>query len=269
MAGRTAAEQSRPATLTPQQIRPAIALLEKRIAELGRLDLFSIYGNDADNTVRSLEQKVDDSLFRVFGPGTIEYNRYIIKDWLCWQSVIYSPDTTFGKRLPAIRVKVGSVLSSLRSCVELLAERLGDGAVDGMPGAIRAYDGLELHPEIARVASQLFKDGHFANAVEAAVKRLNGLVRMRSELEQDGSTLMERAFNPTNSVLTFNALADQSDKDEQRGFMMLFSGAVAGLRNPRAHGFVQDDPERALEFIAFVSLLAKLLDEATERRSPQ
>jgi len=46
--------------------------------------------------------------------------------------------------------------------------------------------------------------------------------------------------------------------------MMLFSGAVAGLRNPRAHTFMQDDPERALEFIAFVSLLAKLLDGATK-----
>jgi len=44
--------------------------------------------------------------------------------------------------------------------------------------------------------------------------------------------------------------------------MMLFSGAVSGLRNPRAHSFIDDDPERALEFIAFVSLLAKLLDKA-------
>jgi hypothetical protein len=45
--------------------------------------------------------------------------------------------------------------------------------------------------------------------------------------------------------------------------MQMFSGAVSGLRNPRAHGFINDDPERALEFIAFVSLLAKILDGAT------
>jgi hypothetical protein len=44
--------------------------------------------------------------------------------------------------------------------------------------------------------------------------------------------------------------------------MMMFSGAVAGLRNPRAHRLINDDPERALEFVAFVSLLAKLLDGA-------
>jgi uncharacterized protein (TIGR02391 family) len=74
---------------------------------------------------------------------------------------------------------------------------------------------------------------------------------------------MERAFNPSNPSLKFNALKDASDRDEQKGFMMLFSGAVAGLRNPRAHGFIEDDPERALEFIAFVSLLAKLLDGAS------
>jgi len=75
---------------------------------------------------------------------------------------------------------------------------------------------------------------------------------------------MERAFNPSNPTLKFNQLADQSDRDEQKGFMMMFSGAVAGLRNPRARKFIQDDPERALEFIAYVSLLAKLLDGAIE-----
>jgi uncharacterized protein (TIGR02391 family) len=75
---------------------------------------------------------------------------------------------------------------------------------------------------------------------------------------------MERAFSPNNPILKFNDVSDQSGRDEQKGFMMLFSGAVSGLRNPRAHGFIHDDAERALEFIAFVSLLAKLLDEAKQ-----
>ena len=46
--------------------------------------------------------------------------------------------------------------------------------------------------------------------------------------------------------------------------VMMFAGAVAGLRNPRAHKLIKDDPERALEFIAYVSLLAKLLDGANK-----
>jgi uncharacterized protein (TIGR02391 family) len=121
---------------------------------------------------------------------------------------------------------------------------------------LRAYERLDLHPEIARAASKLYEDGYYSTAVEHAVKALNGLVRLRSGLEMDGTQLMERAFSPSNPIIKFNELSDQSDKDEQKGFMMMFSGAVAGLRNPRAHGFIHDDPERALEFIAFVSLLA-------------
>ncbi len=73
---------------------------------------------------------------------------------------------------------------------------------------------------------------------------------------------MEFVFNPTRPVLRFNDLKDESDRNEQKGFMMMFSGAVAGLRNPRAHKIIQDDPEEALEFVAFVSLLAKLVDKA-------
>jgi len=75
---------------------------------------------------------------------------------------------------------------------------------------------------------------------------------------------MEHVFSPKNPILKFNNLADASDMDEQRGFMMLFSGAVIGLRNPRAHKIIKDDPEKALEFIAFVSLLAKLADQAKQ-----
>jgi uncharacterized protein (TIGR02391 family) len=80
---------------------------------------------------------------------------------------------------------------------------------------------------------------------------------------------MEKVFSPNDPVLIFNDLMDQSDKDEQRGFMMMFSGAVAGLRNPRAHSFIQDEPERALEFIAFVSLLAKLLEGSKKKPLPK
>ena len=75
---------------------------------------------------------------------------------------------------------------------------------------------------------------------------------------------MEKVFSPQNPVLRFHKLKDKSEKDKQRGFMMMFSGAMAGLRYPRAHKLIKDDPERALEFIAYVSLLAKLLDGAVK-----
>jgi hypothetical protein len=43
---------------------------------------------------------------------------------------------------------------------------------------------------------------------------------------------MRKVFSRNAPVLRVNALADQIHGDEQYGFMMLFSGAVVGLRNP-------------------------------------
>ncbi len=44
--------------------------------------------------------------------------------------------------------------------------------------------------------------------------------------------------------------------------MHLFMGAVLALRNPRAHTLFDDSPELALDYIAFLSMLAKRLDGA-------
>ena len=88
---------------------------------------------------------------------------------------------------------------------------------------------------IADAANKLYLDGHYAYAIEAAIKALCNHVRLRSGKDLDGADLMKTVFSPKNPILRFNELKDQTDQDEQQGFMMMFSGAVAGLRNPRAH----------------------------------
>ena len=89
------------------------------------------------------------------------------------------------------------------------------------------------------------------------------LVKLRSGRDDlDGTGLMQAVFSPKNPILRFNELKDESDRSEQAGIMYLYAGAMMGFRNPRAHRISKDDPERALEYIAFVSLLAKILDEA-------
>jgi uncharacterized protein (TIGR02391 family) len=82
----------------------------------------------------------------------------------------------------------------------------------------------------------------------------------------DGADLMRKVFSKNDPILAFNDLKDQSELDEQEGLMHLFEGAVLALRNPRAHGLSPDSPEVALEFIAFLSLLAKQVERATRRK---
>jgi uncharacterized protein (TIGR02391 family) len=248
--------------LSERQIREAIPKLQRRLKELEELDVNALSNSDGPK-LESLSQKISATLREVYGAGAVECDEYspgplAVVFIAYWDGL----DTSLRGNLHTVRENVDQAKSRLTTAIELLQERLpqADPGAPNVSSAIQAYRGLDLHGEIARAASSRYLSGHYADAVEASVKALNGLVRLRSGLEHDGATLMERAFNPSSPALKFNNLTDQSDKDEQKGFMMLFSGAVAGLRNPRAHGFINDDPERALEFIAFVSLLAKLLD---------
>lgn len=267
MAKRTSAPVPVSSNLSVEQIRRSIPALERRIVEFRDTKLELLTDENGDNTLNSLVQKANATLRDTFGHGTIEYAEYEIDPLNSYSFVISSDEdehynNSFRARLPEIKKSVAAAISKLETARDILNERLGPDDPATGSRVLRAYDGLELHPEVARAASKRFQDGHYADAVEAAVKALNGLVRLRSGSELDGTKLMESVFSANNPVLKFNALADQSDRDEQKGFMMLFSGVVAGLRNPRAHKFIQDDAERALEFIAFVSLLAKLLDGA-------
>jgi uncharacterized protein (TIGR02391 family) len=253
----------REANLSGPQMEAALQVIDRRIADLQALDPNSV--NDrGDPRIAALSNKLDDFLVSTFGAGTVEYDRY---RWpvteLDTAGVNYYSGTPLHEVREGLRRGLGKSKAQLEAIKSGFIEKLTDAGRTSASKGLKAFEGLELHPDIEHAAGQLYRDGHYANAIGDAVKALNARVRLRSGVDdKDGTTMMETVFSPKNPVLKCNALADQSDIDEQRGFMMMFSGAVAGLRNPRAHKIIQDDPERALEFIAFVSLLAKLVDKA-------
>ncbi|MBI4044552.1 MAG: hypothetical protein HY392_02490, partial [Candidatus Diapherotrites archaeon] len=61
-----------------------------------------------------------------------------------------------------------------------------------------------------------------------------------------------------------------SDLDEQEGFQFLFMGAIVGIRNPKGHERIeQKDPNITIEYLAFASLLAKIIDKSQKNELPQ
>lgn len=253
------------ANLSHNQMELAIPKLERRIADLERFDVNSV-DDRSDPRISALEKELDTLLVSIFGAGTVEYNRY---KWPVTQldtaQVNMMYETPIYEIREGLKLGIATSKANLEAIRKGFIEELQDAGLTSTGKTLKAYEGLELHPAIEKAAGQLFRDGHYANAIEDSVKALNALVRLYSGVDdKDGMPLMEFVFSPKGPVLKFNNLADQSDLDEQRGFMMMFSGAVAGLRNPRAHKIIKDDPEMALEFIAFVSLLAKLADKATK-----
>ena len=252
-----------PANLSAQQMREAIPKIERRIEELRAFDVNSVQER-YDPRISVLSKKLETLLVSVFGSGTVEYDRY---HWevthLDTASINTIYETPLSDVLEGLRQGISSAVLQLEGIVADFKEEIGDSGETPASKALRAYEGLDIHPSIERASAQLYRDGHYANAVEDAVKALNALVRLNSGVDdKDGTGLMETVFNPKSPILKFNTLQDQSDLDEQRGFMMLFSGAVVGFRNPRAHKIIKDEPALALEFIAFVSLLAQLADRA-------
>ncbi len=124
--------------------------------------------------------------------------------------------------------------------------------------------GLEgLHPEVLAAASALFTDGHYASAVFEAFKALEGRVQRQSGLDASGRDLMTRAFSGSPPPIDLSVQEGQPGRDEQEGFRFVFMGAMQGIRNPKGHGKItQENPERALEYLALASLLFRRLDDA-------
>ena len=121
--------------------------------------------------------------------------------------------------------------------------------------------------EDLRVATRSrFVSGHYADAVEAAIKTLNEVVRSRTGRTEDGDQLMTVVFSPKTPQLRINKGRSMSDESEQRGHMMLCQGVVSAWRNPRAHSLIDDSPKKALMMLETIDDLLATTRAATRTR---
>lgn len=260
MARSSKPEQTKPAQLTIEQMRRGIPKLKKRLDELYAFDPTTMR-DSSDTRPDALQQKIDATLVELLGPDTIDYDRFYVS------TLNQAPIMWGGTPLNLIHKGFAEgkqdAISKLETLIQLFEERIGEDPESPAERAKRGLEGLQLHPEILRAVEQLFKNGHYSNAIEDACKVLDLLVKMRSgKLDISGTDLMNTVFSPKSPILKFSELQTESEKSEQQGMMHLFAGAMLAFRNPRAHGLVNDSPEQALEIISFISFLASSLDKA-------
>lgn len=132
--------------------------------------------------------------------------------------------------------------------------------------AVRSEDfWSRLHPSVVRVSKARFEAGQYADAVEAAFKELNSTIkehiRKPTGQEYDGADLMNRAFSPNSPLIRVSDLSTEDGKSMQKGYMQIFSGAMTGIRNPKAHSNVIVDEKRAIHHLHLASLLHHVSDE--------
>ena len=127
---------------------------------------------------------------------------------------------------------------------------------------IKLFDERKLHESVVFASKSLFSNNHYSQAIFESCKLLNKRVQELSKSNKDGKSLMLEVFSVNNPILKICDNISQSDKDEQEGFMHLFAGTMHGIRNPKGHEIINlKDPHRALEYLGFISLLFRKLDE--------
>jgi len=120
-----------------------------------------------------------------------------------------------------------------------------------------------IHPLIREASGALYEDGHYTSAIFEAFKAVEARVRDLTRIDDSGRSLMAAAFGGDGPPLPLNQMNTRSDQDEQEGFKLIFMGAQQGIRNPKAHDVVvQEDADRALDYLALASLLMRRIDDS-------
>lgn len=146
---------------------------------------------------------------------------------------------------------------------EEIRKNLGDDAPE--------LSAANLHSWIWDGASSLWRSGHYREAVEGAIRKLNAETQNKLGRRDVSETdLFNQAFSEqapaAGKPRLYRMKNDGSStfKSVQRGARMFAEGVFAGIRNPLAHEADQEMSEQqALEYLAVLSVLARWVDEST------
>ena len=143
-----------------------------------------------------------------------------------------------------------------------IRENLGENAPE--------LSAAELHDWVWSGAKSLWQSGHYREAVEGAIKKLNAETQNKvGRRDVSETNLFKQAYSTDGAipgkVRLRRMTPDASDtyKSVQRGAMAFAEGVFAGIRNPLSHEADQELSEQeALEYLAALSVLARWVDES-------
>jgi len=193
-------------------------------------------------------QKLPYTLIRKIVPAAVGYRRHM--------------------REPLRREEMESLISRLESLEVGMSRELRKIKLDETVPEIRIpprelVRRLEKHPLVTQVATQpleLFRNGHFNEAVRKAAERFETTVQKKTGLQEIGKGLMSKVFSISNPLITLNSLTTENEKGIQDGYMFMTMGLMRGIRNIFSHGDEnQRSPEECYEMLLFVNWLFRHL----------
>ncbi|MDV6291476.1 TIGR02391 family protein [Rhodococcus aetherivorans] len=180
----------------------------------------------------------------------------VIPSWRTELTGMMANNRWAGHREAAIRAREELVRA------EEVRENLGENAPD--------LSAADLHPWIWSGAKSLWQSGHYREAVEGAIKKLNAETQNKVGRRDVSETdLFKQAFSldePKTGKARLRRIKDDGSdtyRSVQRGAMTFAEGVFAGIRNPLSHEADHEISEQeALEYLAALSVLARWVDRA-------
>ncbi|GEM_PF-988437 len=121
------------------------------------------------------------------------------------------------------------------------------------------FSHLVKEPEIESVSRDLFESGFYNLAVFEAFKALNKFIQEKScRNDLSDRKLMQQVFSENDPTLFWSDRNSISEKDEQKGYMLIYEGSFAAIRNPCSHETDWiDDHQTALDAILIAQHLLR------------
>ena len=130
-------------------------------------------------------------------------------------------------------------------------------------GGIHPFAERDIHPGIPDSVRGLFDDGHYSQATFEAFKFVDKEVQKHSANDDTGLKLMMKVFSESSPKIRLTAMANQSERDEQAGYKLVFAGSMLAIRNPRGHEVsLAESPHQCLDHLSLASLLLRRLEKS-------
>jgi uncharacterized protein (TIGR02391 family) len=252
-------------------VERAIELLKQKSKEAIHIANQPYNGNESVLWRRNIE----DILESAFGVTSTEYKRIADVRFDAVRGTRIEVQRNYMRRVHRLQQEVDSIIQKHEILGIETEPAKNTEQKDTTKSPIQLFDSMKFHPKLVEASKSCFTATNYREAILNAFISLIDYIKEISKLDLDGDKLMNAVFSfdydkehrkiTRYPLIRINELKNQTDRDEQQGFMFLCKGAAAFIRNPKAHKLIaQTNPLHILEHLAFASLLFRQLDKGIQ-----
>ncbi|MEX2492302.1 MAG: TIGR02391 family protein [Nitrospirales bacterium] len=120
----------------------------------------------------------------------------------------------------------------------------------------------QVKPELYEAIQSSYSNKNYTAAILDSIYFLSNLIREKTGLSSDGTSLVGQAFGGKNPKLKVNRLQTESEVNLQKGVEQILRGIYQSIRNPRSHEKYTDSKEDADAIILFINYIVKIIGQS-------